>query len=461
MTARFGSERDDLFHEINASIDFDRRLWPYDILQSQAHARALQGLGVLDESELEAILGALEKIGNDLESGSFQFDPEDEDIHMAIERRLTEDLGELGGKLHTARSRNDQVATDLSLFVRAHSLACADLTWDLMRKILEKAEEHKGWRSPAYTHLQRAQPIYLSHYLLAYFWMFRRDLLRFRAAAEATSEMPAGSGALAGLNWDLDRDGMARNLGFEAPMQNSLDAVSSRDQALDLLSAASICSTHLSRLGSEIVLWSSSEFGYLSTDDSFSSGSSIMPQKKNPDAAELLRGKAPRVSADFLALLGALHALPLGYSKDMQEDKEPLFDAVDTTETSLRAAARMLEGITFDREKLEAAAEDEFLVATDLADLLAAEGVPFREAHGIVGGLVRKSIESDVPFESLRSEALSGLSEDARRRVESAMKDRDVIDSKVSKGGTSEPRVAEQLEMARTELDSLELSGAI
>jgi argininosuccinate lyase len=457
---RFESGRDELFHEINASIDFDRRLGPYDVLQSQAHARALQGLGVVDEAELEAILAALEKIGHDLEAGKFEFQPEDEDIHMAIERRLTEDLGEIGGKLHTARSRNDQVATDLSLFVRAHSLACADLTWGLMKGLLEKASEHTGWRSPAYTHLQRAQPIYLSHYLLAYFWMFRRDLLRFRAAAQSASEMPAGSGALAGLNWDIDRDEMAQSLGFEGPMQNSLDAVSSRDQALDLLSAAAICSTHLSRLGSEIVLWSSSEFGYLTTDDSFSSGSSIMPQKKNPDAAELLRGKAPRVSADFISLLGALHALPLGYSKDMQEDKEPLFDAVDTTETSLRAAARMLEGISFDREKLEAAAEDEFLAATDLADVLAAEGVPFRHAHGIVGGLVRSAIESGVPFEDLRPEALSGLADDSRKRVEDAMKERDVIDSKISKGGTSAVRVAEQLEMAKTELEALELSDA-
>jgi len=457
---RFESGRDELFHEINASIDFDRRLGPYDVLQSQAHARALQGLGVVDEAELEAILAALEKIGHDLEAGKFEFQPEDEDIHMAIERRLTEDLGEIGGKLHTARSRNDQVATDLSLFVRAHSLACADLTWGLMKGLLEKASEHTGWRSPAYTHLQRAQPIYLSHYLLAYFWMFRRDLLRFRAAAQSTSEMPAGSGALAGLNWDIDRDEMAQSLGFEGPMQNSLDAVSSRDQALDLLSAAAICSTHLSRLGSEIVLWSSSEFGYLTTDDSFSSGSSIMPQKKNPDAAELLRGKAPRVSADFISLLGALHALPLGYSKDMQEDKEPLFDAVDTTETSLRAAARMLEGISFDREKLEAAAEDEFLAATDLADVLAAEGVPFRQAHGIVGGLVRSAIESGIPFEDLRPEALSGLADDSRKRVEDAMKERDVIDSKISKGGTSAVRVAEQLEMAKTELEALELSDA-
>jgi argininosuccinate lyase len=456
--SRFDSERDDLFHAINASIGFDRRLAPYDLLQSQAHARALHALGVLDDAELDAILGALEKIHQEVESGAFEYRAEDEDIHMAIERRLTEDLGELGGKLHTARSRNDQVATDLSLFVRAHSLACGDLTWQLMQTLLDKAIAHEGWRSPAYTHLQRAQPIYLSHYLLAYFWMFRRDLLRFRSAAQSASEMPSGSGALAGLNWDLDRDQMAATLGFTGPMQNSLDAVSSRDQALDLLSATAICSSHLSRLGSEIVIWSSSEFGYLSTDDSFASGSSIMPQKKNPDAAELLRGKAPRVAADLQALLGALHALPLGYSKDMQEDKEPLFDAVDTTETSLRVAARMMEGITFDRGRLEAAAEDRFLAATDLADVLTAEGVPFRAAHGIVGGLVRRALEEGRPFEEMYGEALSDLPPEARSRVEEAMSGRDVIDSKISAGGTGASRVAEQIATAKQELEALQPS---
>ncbi len=458
MMSRFDSDRDEIFHAINASISFDRRLAPYDLLQSQAHARALRELGVLDDEELDAILESLGKIHMEVESGAFEYLPEDEDIHMAIERRLTEDLGELGGKLHTARSRNDQVATDLSLFVRAHSLACADLAWQLMRTLLDKAIAHEGWRSPAYTHLQRAQPIYLSHYLLAYFWMFRRDLLRFRSVAHSASEMPAGSGALAGLNWDLDRDQMAATLGFAGPMQNSLDAVSSRDQVLDLLSATAICSNHLSRLGSEIVIWSSSEFGYLSTDDSFASGSSIMPQKKNPDAAELLRGKASRVAADLQSLLGALHALPLGYSKDMQEDKEPLFDAVDTTETSLQVASRMVEGITFDRERLEASADDPILAATDLADVLAAEGVPFRTAHGIVGSLVRRAIEEGRSFEEMYAEALSDLPEDARKRVEDAMSDRDVIDSKVSSGGTGAIRVAEQIAMAKQELEALEPS---
>lgn len=458
MSPRFEADRDPLFDRINSSISFDHRLAPYDALQSQAHARALHTLGVLDDEELESLVAALEKIRVEAESGAFSFADGDEDVHMAIERRLTEELGGLGGKLHTARSRNDQVATDLSLFVRAHAIVCMEMTKDLMRSLLEKAREHEGWRSPAYTHLQRAQPVYLSHYLLAYFWMFHRDFKRFQAAEDSASQMPAGSGALAGLNWDIDRNGMAETLGFAAPMENSLDAVSSRDQALDLLSAAAICATHLSRLGAEIVLWSSSEFGYLTTDDSFSSGSSIMPQKKNPDAAELLRGKAPRVTGDFVSLIGALHALPLGYSKDMQEDKEPLFDGVDTVETSLQAAARMIQGISFDRKRLEAAAQDELLLATDLADLITAEGVPFREAHGIVGGLVKRSIDEGISFQDLWSEALTSLDEDARERIEREMSSRDVLDSKISQGGTAAVRVAEQLDMADAVLAEMDSS---
>ena len=459
MSPRFESERDPLFERINTSISFDRRLAPYDALQSQAHARALHGLGVLDDSELESLEAALDRIRIEAENGEFQFVDGDEDVHMAIERRLIEELGDVGKKLHTARSRNDQVATDLSLFVRAHAIACKEMTRELMQTLLNKARAHEGWRSPAYTHLQRAQPVYLSHYLLAYFWMFHRDFTRFRAAEEAASEMPAGSGALAGLNWDLDRDQMANSLGFTAPMANSLDAVSSRDQALDLLFAATVCSTHLSRLGAEVVLWSSSEFGYLTTDDAFSSGSSIMPQKKNPDAAELLRGKAPRVTGDLVTLIGALHALPLGYSKDMQEDKEPLFDAVDTVETSLQVAARMIEGIELDRDRLETAARDELLLATDLADLLAGEGVPFREAHGIVGGLVKRSLDEGIPFESLWEEALADLPEEAKARVAEAMEGRDVIDSKVSQGGTSSVRVAEQMTRAEAVLAELDTSA--
>ncbi|HET8975880.1 MAG TPA: argininosuccinate lyase, partial [Solirubrobacterales bacterium] len=340
--SRFASEQDPLFRRLNASISFDRRLAPFDVEQSRAHARALNRLGVLDDGELETILGGLETVATELAMDRFAVRDDDEDIHMAVERRLTELVGPVGGKLHTARSRNDQVATDLALLVRSHAARAVVLLEDLMGTLIDLAEAHRDWPAPAYTHLQRAQPVYLGHHLLAYFWMFLRDARRFYFTAESTTEMPAGSGAVAGLNWELDREGLAADLGFQRPFANSLDAVSNRDFALDYLYAASVCAMHLSRLGSEIVLWSSQEFGFCEPDDSFASGSSIRPQKKNPDAAELLRGKGPRVAASLQSLLGTMHALPLAYSKDRQEDKEPLFDAIDTVEVCLEAANRML-----------------------------------------------------------------------------------------------------------------------
>ncbi|HEX5821349.1 MAG TPA: argininosuccinate lyase [Solirubrobacterales bacterium] len=452
---RFGEEQDPLFRRINSSISFDWRLASFDIEQSKAHARALAKLGVLDDGELGALTEGLNRVGGELEAGSFGFREDDEDIHMAIERRLTELIGPLGGKLHTARSRNDQVATDLSLLVRAHAARAIALLESLMETLVAQAEGHRDWPAPSYTHLQRAQPVYLGHHLLAYFWMFQRDARRFFRAAEATTDMPAGSGALAGLNWDVDRDALAADLGFERPYPNSIDAVSNRDFALDYLSAASICAMHLSRLGAEIVLWSSQEFGFCELPDSFSSGSSIMPQKKNPDAAELLRGKAPRIAASFQSLLGTMHALPLAYSKDLQEDKEPLFDAVDNLELCLAAATGMLGGISFNRDRLAAAAGDEMLAATDLADALVQEGVPFREAHGLVGGLVKAAVDSGRPLSELADSQLDGVPEDAKRAVRRALESGRTIESKVSAGGTSSARVGEQLERAREALAAL------
>ncbi len=455
--SRFGEEQDPLFRRINSSISFDWRLAEFDVEQSKAHARALAALGVLDEQELAQITEGLDRVGGELEQGRFEFSEEDEDIHMAIERRLTELIGPLGGKLHTARSRNDQVATDLALLVRAHSARAVALLETLMETLVDLAERHRDWPAPAYTHLQRAQPVYLGHHLLAYFWMFQRDAVRFIRAAEATTELPAGSGALAGLNWDLDRESIAADLGFQRPARNSLDAVSNRDFALDYLSAASICAMHLSRLGGEIVLWSSQEFGFCELPDSFASGSSIMPQKKNPDAAELLRGKAPRVAASLASLLGTMHALPLAYSKDLQEDKEPLFDAIDNLELCLAAAAGMLGGIAFDRERLANAAADEMLAATDLADALVQEGVPFREAHGLVGGLVRSAVESGRSLAELTDAELDGIPESAREAVRRALES-GTIESKVSAGGTAATRLGEQLEQARVSL--AELTGS-
>jgi argininosuccinate lyase len=453
--SRFGEEQDPLFRRINASISFDWRLAPFDIEQSKAHAGALAKLGVLDDGELGEITQGLDRVRDELEQRRFEFREEDEDIHMAIERRLTELIGPLGGKLHTARSRNDQVATDLALLVRSHSARAIALLETLMETLVGLADRHRDWAMPGYTHLQRAQPVYLGHHLLAYFWMFQRDARRFFRAAEATAEMPAGSGALAGLNWDLDRDAIAADLGFDRPSANSVDAVSNRDFALDYLSAASICAMHLSRLGGEIVLWSSQEFGFCELPDSFASGSSIMPQKKNPDAAELLRGKAPRIAASFASLVGTMHALPLAYSKDLQEDKEPLFDAIDGLELCLAAAGGMLDGISFNRERLAAAAGDEMLAATDLADALVQEGVPFREAHGLVGGLVRTAVESGRALSELSDAELDGVPESARDAVRRALQSGRTIESKISAGGTAATRIAEQLEQARASLTDL------
>lgn len=453
--SRFAEEQDPLFRRINSSISFDWRLAPFDVGQSKAHARALARLGVLDAGELAKISEGLEQVSGELEGGSFEFRDDDEDIHMAIERRLTELIGPLGGKLHTARSRNDQVATDLALLVRAHAARAIALLESLMEALVVQAEAHRDWAAPSYTHLQRAQPVYLGHHLLAYFWMFQRDARRFFRAAEATTDMPAGSGALAGLNWDVDRNALAEDLGFERPYPNSIDAVSNRDFALDYLSAASICAMHLSRLGGEIVLWSSQEFGFCELPDSFASGSSIMPQKKNPDAAELLRAKAPRIAASLASLLGTMHALPLAYSKDLQEDKEPVFDAIDNLELCLAAATGMVAAISFNRERLAAAAEDEMLAATDLADALVKEGVPFREAHGLVGGLVKAAVDSGRPLSELADSELNGVPENARQAVRRALESGQTIESKVSLGGTASGPLSQQLERAHEALSAL------
>jgi argininosuccinate lyase len=453
--SRFREPPDPLFARLNASIGFDRRLWPQDIRGSKAHAAALERVGVLSTEELERTLAGLDQVAAELERDEFEFREDDEDIHMAIERRLTELLGPLGGKLHTGRSRNDQVATDLALFVAGASERARELVAGLMAVLAERAEKHLDWPMPGYTHLQRAQPVFLGHHLLAYFWMLRRDATRFDAARAAAGEMPLGSGALAGLNWELDRERTAGELGFARPAPNSIDAVASRDFALDYLSAAAVCAMHLSRLGSEIVLWSSEEFGFCRPDESFSSGSSIMPQKQNPDAAELLRAKGPRVASGFSTLLGVLHALPLAYSKDLQEDKEALFDAVDTLELCLAAAARMVAGLTFDRERLAAAAGDEMLAATDVADLLVRKGMPFRAAHGVVGGLVRMALESNRKLSELTPAELAVHSELLDDDYYEVLASSSWLDSKLSAGGTGSRPLAAQLDAARETLAGL------
>jgi len=446
--SRFREPQDPLFRRINCSVEFDRRLWPHDIAQSRAHARMLAACGIIEDAA--PLLTGLDAVEGELASGAFEFADADEDIHMAIERRLTEIAGPVGGTLHTARSRNDQVATDMLLFTREHAQAAIGALSALAHTLLEQAERHQDWALPGYTHLQRAQPVYLSHHLLAYFWMVLRDRGRMQAVVQACSLLPLGAGALAGVNFAIDREQVARELGLSGVSPNSIDAVSNRDFVLDYLSAAAICATHLSRLGAELVLWSSAEFAFCRLPDAWSSGSSIMPQKRNPDAAELLRAKAPRITASLAALHGVMHGLPLTYSKDMQEDKEQLFDACDTLELCLAAAQGMLAGVSFDRERMAAAAADETIAAVDLADLLVRGGMPFREAHGVVGALVTLAEDSGRALSQLDGADLPpGLDAVSYREV---LQQSSWLESKLSAGGTASARVGEQLKAARDAL---------
>jgi len=452
--SRFSEPQDPLFAALNTSVGFDFRLAPYDIQQSLAHARMLANAEIIGADDLGAIERGLSQVRAEVDGGRFLVEPGDEDVHMAIERRLTEIIGDSGAKLHTARSRNDQVATDVAMLVRAHSLRAQELVGKLMRTLVDLAERHVDWPMPGYTHLQRAQPVYLAHHLLAYFWKFRRDLQRFRFCMTGTDDLPLGAGALAGVNFDTDRMYVAQELGFGGIAENSLDAVSNRDFVLDYLSAAATCATHLSQLGGELVVWSSVEFGFCEVADRFASGSSLMPQKKNPDAAELLRAKAPRVVGRLTTLHGVLHGLPLTYNKDLQEDKEQLFDAIDTVELCLEVAEAMLATVTFDRDRMAQAASDEFPAATDVADLLVKRGVPFRQAHGIVGTLVRTAVDSDRQLSELTREELAGLSSELDETFYELLADRAWLESKASEGGTATARVQEQLAQARHILDA-------
>ncbi|MHB1568592.1 MAG: argininosuccinate lyase, partial [Solirubrobacteraceae bacterium] len=432
--SRFGEERHQGFRALNDSISFDWRLSPYDVDQSIAHAEMLASQGIISGRDGQELRRGLEQVRRELSEGTFPFADGDEDIHMAIERRLIEIVGAVGGRLHTARSRNDQVATDVAMFVRAHAHEAIDRIRLLAGTLIDQAERHLDWPMPGYTHMQRAQPVYLSHHLLAYVWMFLRDRRRFTAVADAAGTMPLGAGALAGVNFDTDRRAVASALGFQSVAENSIDAVSNRDFVLDYLAAAATCGTHLSRLGAEIVLWSTEEYGFCEVSDAWASGSSIMPQKKNPDAAELLRAKAPRLVGNLTALYGVMHGLPLTYNKDMQEDKEPLFDSCDTLELSLEAAEGMLQSVRFNRERLAAAAADQFLAATDVADLLVRRGMPFREAHGIVAGLVRRALEGGRTLSELTPAELAEQSELLDDEFYAVLQDGAWLESKVSEG---------------------------
>lgn len=454
-TSRFRDQPDPRFWRMNRSIDFDKALAPYDVAQSRAHARALNRIGVIGDGELPVLDQGLATIAAELEAGSFAFAEADEDIHMAVERRLGELVGSLAGKLHTGRSRNDQVATDIAMAVIDRAGRARDAIGRTMGELLRLAKEHADWPMPGYTHLQRAQPVYLGHHLLSWFWMLSRDLDRFGRARDAAAVMPLGTGALAGVNWEIDRHAVAAELGFDSVTVNSLDSTSNRDYVLDYLYAASVCAMHLSRIGSELVIWSSTEFSFCRVAEPFTSGSSIMPQKQNPDSAELLRAKAPRVTGDLTTLLGVLHALPLTYGKDMQEDKEPFFDAADTIEGILGMTAGICEGISFSRERLGEASHDEMLAATEIADLLVRRGVPFREAHGIVGDLVRQCVAESRNLSDLTREEIAARSPQLDDEYYEVLQHGSWLESKVSEGGTSTASLIAQIKLAEARVTAV------
>ncbi len=449
---RFGASPAEAFQRLNASIPFDIRLAPYDIRGSVAHARMLGARGIVSEEEAAELVRGLGLVLEEVEGGRFAWGLADEDVHTAVERRLKEIVGGVALKLHTGRSRNDQVALDMHLFVRDAAEEVRSAVLAAMLALVEVAERERGLILPGYTHLQRAQPMLLSHHLLAHYEALKRDVRRLEAAHEAAGVSPLGAAALAGTPHPIDPNLTAGELGMQ-PLSNSLDAVSDRDFALDLLYACAVLGLHLSRLGEEWVLWTSAEFGFATLDDAFSSGSSIMPQKKNPDAYELMRGKSGRLIGDLNALLITLKGLPLGYSKDLQEDKEPLFDAVDSVLPMLAVLPEMLCTARFDGERMEEAAGG-FALATDLADFLAAVGVPFREAHHAVGRLVKRCEDLDVSLEELPREELAAAHPALAELPEGLLSPRGSVRNKRSAGSTSPDSVDERLREARSFLDT-------
>ena len=399
---RFADGPADALMALSVSLPFDQRLAPEDIEGSRAHVTMLAEVEILTGDERDAILAALDTVGAEFASGIFEFVPTDEDIHTAVERRVTEIAGSAGAKIHTGRSRNDQVATDLRLWTRRAARRVAAALHDLQAALLSRAEQAGASISvPGYTHLQHAQPVLLSHHLLAHVWALGRDVQRWMAVVDAADVSPLGAGALAGSSLPLDPDRTAELLGFSSRFENSLDAVSDRDFVAEAIFAAALAQVHLSRIGEEIVLWSSVEFGFVRLPDAYATGSSMMPQKKNPDVAELVRGKAGRVIGDLTGLLTTLKGLPLAYNRDLQEDKEPLFDAVDTLLASLLALRGLIAEIGFEADAMRRGADSPYLAATDLAEYLVVQGTPFRDAHAIVGDLVRRSLEGEASLAEL------------------------------------------------------------
>lgn len=451
-SGRFTQNVSAFTQRFGASLPVDRALYAQDIAGSTAHANMLAAQGVITSEDAQSIASGLARIKERIEAGDFAFDVDDEDIHMSVERALIADIGDAGARLHTGRSRNDQVATDTRLFAKQR---CADLmaaNVALRHALIDQAQAHPATIMPGYTHLQHAQPVLFSHHLLAYVWMLARDFERLTAAHRAADASPLGAAALAGTTYPLDRQMTADALGFASVIPNSLDAVSDRDFLLDLSYACSVSCMHLSRLCEEIVLWSSTEFDFIELSDAFSTGSSIMPQKKNPDFAELIRGKTGRVVGDLVALLVTMKALPLAYNKDLQEDKEGAIDAAKTLEDCLVCAAGMIATMQLKPESMRAQAKRGYLAATDVADYLAKKGMPFRSAHAVVGHLVllceqRGCDLADLPLEDFQAE-----SELFKADIVSALDIEDIVAARITEGGTAPTAVAEQLSLAQAAL---------
>lgn len=449
---RFSKDTDKLVEDFHSSISFDQKLYYWDITGSMAHARMLGKIGVLTIDEAEQIIKGLEEILHEIEAGKVTFDPAAEDIHMNVEILLTEKIGAVGKKLHTGRSRNDQVAVDVRMYLRHEMEHIHGQLLDLLETLADLAEKNAKTIMPGYTHLQRAQPISFGHHLLAYAEMIKRDITRLEDNHARADVMPLGSGALAGTTFPLDREMVAKELGFSHVCLNSLDGVSDRDFIVEFMADASICMMHLSRLCEEIILWSSQEFHFIDLDDAYSTGSSIMPQKKNPDVAELMRGKTGRVYGNLMGILTVMKGLPLAYNKDMQEDKEAVFDAVDTVKMCLRVMAPMLATMTVRADKMLHAAQTGFLNATDLADYLVTKGLPFRSAYKVSGQLVAYCIAHSTVLEKLPLETFRTFSDLFDDGVYDAIDLTSCVTRRVSYGGTSVPSVEAQIAWVEQQL---------
>lgn len=446
---RFKEKTAKILEEFSESVSFDRRLWKEDIEGSIAHAKMLHKQGIIDDKELNQLIEGLLEISKEIEEGRFVFRTELEDVHMNIERALIDKIGATGAKLHTARSRNDQVATDLRLYLRKEVSEIVELIHALQKTLISLAEKNIDTVMPGYTHMQKAQPVLLGHHLLAYAWMLKRDLERFKESLKRINQCPLGACAIAGSSLPIDREFTARQLGFEGVIPNSMDAVSDRDFVLDVLYAGSVVMMHLSRLCEELIVWSTDEFQFIELPDRFTTGSSMMPQKKNPDPAELIRGKTGRVYGNLISLLTTMKALPLAYNRDMQEDKEPVFDTIDTVNLSLRIINEILPEIKFYREKLESSAEEGFTTATDLAEYLVRKGIPFRLAHEITGKIVLHCIEHGKKLSEMKIREFKEFSDKIEEDVYNILTASGSIEAKKSYGSTSKQMLIKQIKLLK------------